>query len=423
MASTPSYPIPLSLLLSVATVLGAAIGPARAAEPAVDEWPQFGGPTRDFRISGELAEFSPEGPREIWRRQLGEGYSSVAVADGVLYTMLRDGDDELIVALDADSGTTLWEHRYAEPVPEWVLVNQGTGPHSTPLILSDRLFVVGVRGAFFCLDRASGEVLWRRELVDELGGTRDDRGYASSPLAFEGLVIVPVGGEGRALVAFTQSDGVEVWRSGDFEAAPASPSLIELDGQTQLVAFVSEAVAGFIPRSGELLWQHTHEGKGNRHINTPLWCGAGRLFITSSWGGGSRLLELERSGSSTQVNELWFTNEVRVAFSNVVRRGDLLFGSSGETTAPLAAVEIATGEVVWRDRSFGRANLVEAGARTLLFDEHGVLALVTLSRDGLEVHSQKKIVDELVRTPPTVVGSRVFIRTRTQLVALDLSAD
>ena len=404
-------------------LLAAGVFLAAAGPPSVPaEWPQWGGPSRDFRGAAELAPTWPAtGPPVRWRRPVGEGYSAVVVAEGVGYTMDREGENERVLAFSTADGATLWTHSYAAPLPEWLRRNHGVGPRATPLVRGDRLFAVGVSGTFHCLDRATGAVRWRHELLAEMGGTRNTRGYASSPLALGDLVVLPVGGKGRALVAFRQEDGRVAWSSGDFANALSSPFVIEVCGERQIVALLDGVVAGFGAGDGRLLWQHPHGGQGARNVAVPLWGEDGLLFVSSAYGGGSRVLELSRAGGATQVREKWASEQVRVMFTSGLRLGGHVYVSSGDFgPVPLTAVEAATGEITWRDRSFTRANLLEVGTRAIVLDEEGTLGLVSLSPRGLEVHARHRLVEDLARTPPSLVGKRLFVRTPREVLALDL---
>ncbi|HUG54607.1 MAG TPA: PQQ-binding-like beta-propeller repeat protein [Vicinamibacteria bacterium] len=386
------------------------------------EWPQWGGPTRDFHAVGEVApEWPPGGPRVRWRRPVGEGYSSVAVVAGAAYTMDRDGENERVLAVSTADGRTLWSHVYPSPLPSWLRRNHGVGPRSTPLVSGPRVFAVGVSGTLWCLDRASGAVRWRRELVTGMGGTRNTRGYASSPLALGDLVVVPVGGQGRALVAFRQEDGQVAWSGGDFENALSSPFLIDVEGRREIVALLDGVVAGFDPANGRVRWHHAHGGQGERNVAAPLWGDDGLLFVSSAYGGGSRVLQLTRDGAGTRVRELWMSGQVRVMFTTGLRIGGYVYASSGDFgPVPLTAVEVGTGRIAWRDRSFARSNLVKLGERVLLLDEDGVLGVVTLAPQGLTVHSRHRLVDDLAWTPPSVVGERLYLRTARELLAVEL---
>jgi outer membrane protein assembly factor BamB len=398
-------------------ILSSTVGPSAWAE-----WPQWGGPTRDFQLETAVAPRWPEGgPKVAWQRDLDEGYSGIAVGAGVLYTMGRRGDSERAFAVSAKSGETLWTYEYPAPPLPGILTNHGVGPRSTPLLTETRVFTVGLNGTLLCLDRARGTLRWRVDLITGLGGTRDKRGYSPSPLAFGDRVIVPVGGEGRALVAFRQEDGGVAWKSGDFDASPSSPFLIELGGKTQLVSLLSGFVAGFDPASGRPLWKHPHGGRGERNISMPVWGKDGLLFLSSAYGGGSRALRLVAEGNETRVQELWAHEQVRVMFTNALRIGGHVYASSGDFGAvPLAAIDVETGSVAWRDRSFGRLNMVRLGDRALVLDEKGTLGLVSLSPQGLTVHSRIQLRDEIAWTAPTVSGQRAYVRTKRELIALDL---
>jgi outer membrane protein assembly factor BamB len=393
-----------------------------AAGSARAEWPQWGGPTRDFKLVGTLAPRWPEsGPKIAWQRGFDEGYSAIVVGGDVLYTMGRHGDAERVLALSPRNGETLWTYEYPAPLPSEILTNHGVGPRSTPLLTGTRIFTVGINGTLLCLDRARGVLKWRVDLVTGLRGNLDKRGYASSPLAFGDLVIVPVGGKGQALVAFRQEDGSVAWKSGDFESAPSSPFLIEHAGKTQVVSLLNGFVAGFDPVTGRLLWSHPHGGRGERNITTPVWDSDGLLFMSSAYGGGSRVLRLVADGADTRVQELWAHEQVRVMFTNALRIGDYVYASSGDFgPVPLVAIDVKTGAVVWRDRSFGRLNLVKIGERVLVLDEQGTLGLVSLSPKGLTVHSRVQLRDDLAWTAPSVSGGQAYVRTRNELIALVL---
>jgi outer membrane protein assembly factor BamB len=151
-----------------------------------------------------------------------------------------------------------------------------------------------------------------------------------------------------------------------------------------------------------------------------VWTGS-ELFISSAYNGGSRLLQLSRAGEKTAVKELWFTNRMRVHFGSVLRIGDHYYGSSGDFgPAFIVAVEAKTGRVAWQSRAFARAQLVNAGSAVVLLDEDGTLGLVNLSPSGLTEISRASVMDATSWTAPTLVGTRVYLRDRENMVALNL---
>ena len=204
-------------------------------------WPQIGGPGRDFRVaSAPLAESWPEGgPRRLWSRSLGEGYSALVTDCDLLVTMYRDGDSEAVIGMDAATGATRWEHRYDASllhngyVDIWLNAS-GPGPYATPLLAGGLIFTVGIDGRLHALDAATGAVRWSHDLVARFD-LDTYNAFASSPLAVGQTVVLPLGGSGLGVAAFDQETGDVVWRSAPFAVAPGSPVPIEVDGQAQLV--------------------------------------------------------------------------------------------------------------------------------------------------------------------------------------------
>jgi outer membrane protein assembly factor BamB len=399
---------------------------AETAGSGGDDWPQWGGPGRDFTASGRgLADrWPPDGPRKLWQRDLGEGFSAVAVAGGRLYTMTRRGDEEVVVALDAATGATVWERPYAAVFSDEYELELGPGPDATPLVTGGRVFTAGATSIFHALDRDDGKVLWRHDLIGEYGGTVRVRGYSCSPLAYRDTVIMMVGGEGHAVMAFRQEDGSVAWQSGDFKNSPSSPIVIDVGGQEQLVAFLFDEAVGMDPGSGKILWRQPHSTDYGLNISTPVWGDDGLLFLSSAYGGGSRMLRLTRSGGATTVEELWFSRKMRLHFGNAVRSGGYVFGSSGDFgPAFFTAAAVETGELLWRERGLAKASVVLAGDKLVLLDENGVLALAAPTTEGLGVISKVQLFDGVSWTVPTLAGTTLYARDRKQLVALDLGAE
>src|SRR5574341_553254 len=385
-------------------------------------WPQWGGPQRNFMVEAKgLAETWPDsGPKRLWSRELGEGHSSAVVDDGRLYTMYSRGEQEFVVSLEAATGKTIWEKSYAAPTTGLKLEN-GRGPHSTPLVVGNLLFTVGVIGKLQAFEKQTGKVVWSHDLYQEYGGTRMGRGYSCSPLAYKNTVIVTVGGAGQSLMAFDQKTGAVVWKNQDFALSPSTPTLIKVDRQDQLVIVLAYHIVGLNPDNGELLWSHPHQCDWGLNITPPLWGADNILFISSAYSGGSRALQLQQSGGKTTVKELWASRRMRVHHGTMIRLGDLIFGSSGDFgPAPMTAVDVKTGNIVWQDRSFPKANLVYAGGKMILLDEDGQLALVSMSPQGMKVLAKAAVLEHTAWTPPTLAGTTLYLRDRKMIVALDL---
>lgn len=395
-----------------------------AQEATTLDWLQWGGPHRDFTsdVTGLADSWPGAGPRELWRRDLGEGDAAIVVDGERLFTMYRRDEREVVVALSTADGGTLWEHDYEVRLRGFDLGN-GAGPHASPLVVGDRLFTVGFVGDFHAFDKRTGKVLWSVNLWDDLRGTVRPRGYSSSPLEYDGTIILPVGGRGQAVAAFDPADGSVIWRGGDLDNAHASPILIEVDGQDQLIAFMVDFVAGFDPSTGQLLWRHPHRTNYGLNIATPVWGEDNVLFVSSAYGAGSRALRLSLQNGATRVEEEWFTNRMRLHFGNAIRIGDTVFGANGDFGPSfVTAVNMADGDVLWRDRSFAKASFLRADGKLIVLDEDGVLGLTRVTPTGMEVLSRADVFRSRSWTVPTLAGTVLYARDLREIAAFDLSA-
>ncbi len=420
---------------SLLTFGGAAVGFALqdfTGEPSTD-WLQWGGANRDFKVSSaRLAETWPlEGPPVLWKRSLGDGYSAIVAENGILYTMYRHAagereGQEVIVALDAATGRTRWEYRYEELLPEKMNTGYGPGPLSTPLIVGDRLFAVGAVVRLSALDKKTGRLLWSRDLYNEFSldriGLKSNRGYASSPIAYRDTVILPLGGSGKAVAAFRQSDGALAWKRHDFQLAPASPILAEVDGQEQAILFMAAEIVGLDPDSGDLYWSHPHATNYDCNISTPVWGEDNLLYLSSAYDSGSRVLELKHASGKTSVSELWFSKRMRVHFGSAIRLGDVIYGTSGDFgPAFFTAVDVRTGKVLWRQRGLAKSQIIFADNKFLLVDEDGHLALARPGEKGLDLLAKVELLERRAWTVPTLVGTHLYLRDRKSIMALDLA--
>jgi outer membrane protein assembly factor BamB len=201
--------------------------------PTSGQWLQWGGPRRDFSCdSTGLTDKWPEGgPQKIWSREIGSGHSSILVDGDTLYTMCRRGDKDAVLAVNATNGETVWETQYEAPTKPDMLLDFGPGPHSTPLIVGDRIFTVGAMVQFHCLNKETGEILWYHNLMEEMGSSHLGRGYGPSPIAYKNTVILNVGPRrpsesAPGVAAFNQDTGEIVWTCNGFGGGYPSPILV-----------------------------------------------------------------------------------------------------------------------------------------------------------------------------------------------------
>jgi len=398
--------------------------PPAAPAPQGVPWTQWGGPNRNFQTNanGLKDTWPPSGPRVVWKRALGDGYSSTVVEDGRLYTMYGRRGEEIVLAANAETGETIWEQNaplnFQSDAPE-----MGNGPYATPLIVGDRLFTTGVAGRLQCLDKKTGKLLWTQQLWADYRGSRLMYGYASSPIAFRDTVIVPVGGPGKAIMAFQQADGKVAWGKLEFGNVYSSPLLINLDGLDQLVAVMDGAVLAVNPHNGDLQWQVPFKADYSIAVATPVWGSDNLLFVSSEYNAGSKVIELKRNGQQTQATELWSANRLRLHHGNAIRIDDAIYFSSGGkgSQAILSAVHARSGKIFWQERSIEKATFVWADGKLITLDQDGNLMIAHPSIEGFKIAAKAPLLTNLSWTPPALVGTRLYIRDRKSMMSVDLA--
>ncbi|MEZ5404162.1 MAG: PQQ-binding-like beta-propeller repeat protein [Bryobacteraceae bacterium] len=402
----------------------APIALAQAAAPPLPHWRQWGGPNRNFQLPGSApikSKWSAAGPKLLWRRRLGEGYSSPSVDSSVLYCMYQKAGREITIAANAGTGETIWEQSAATSFRS-AYPEMGQGPYATPLIADDRIVTAGVTGLIECRARKDGALLWKHDLWRDHGGSRLDYGYSSSPIAFRNLVIVPCGGKGKSLIAFKLSDGSVDWAANDFPNAYSSPVLIRLDGLEQLVMLLDGALIAVNPHNGDLQWRVPFKASYGIAVATPLWLPGDLLFISAEYDAGAKMIRLRRNGLKTTATEVWSANRLRLHHGNAIHIDGMLYFSSGGkgSVAVLTAVDAATGKIHWQSRALSKATFLQAGDKVLALEQDGVLHLCRLSPGGFESISKAVVLSNNAWTPAALAGTKLYLRDRRELAAVEL---
>jgi len=396
-------------------------GPSLAAPPPT--WSQWGGPTGDFKVDvTDLANKWPtSGPLRLWTRPLGDGYSPFVGDSSHLYTMYRDGAEEVVVALQADTGKTVWEHRYrATPDPSQSKA-YGQGPNGSPLIDGQRVYTVGFTGQMYCLDRTNGKPIWSHDLVKDFNSKPLYYGFASSPVLYRDTVIVPVGGSRYGAVALKPQDGTMVWGSKPYDISYAAPVLINVDGQDQFVFFSPDKVIGLGAKDGSSLWSHPVVNFCKTNCTSVIWGEDNLLWAATKGVGGTRVLKLAQKGGKTSVEEVWLKRKVRLYHWNAVRLGDYVYTAIGDSRKRLSGINVKTGETASSLEGFDGTNTIVADGKLIILDHTGKLALMEPSDGKLTLLSSVQLWDSVSWTPPTLIGTKLYVRDRNQIMALELA--
>ncbi len=381
------------------------------------DWPQWRGPRRDgiSTETGLLKSWPAAGPRQVWKAQgMGEGYSSVAVAQGRVYTQGQRGDQQYIIALDAATGKKLWE----TPTGRSFRERRGPGPRGVPTVEGDRLWALAADGALVCLETATGKPIWKMNVVERFRGQVINWGISESPLVDGDRVIAMAGGSGAGIVALQKTDGKPLWQSQSDEPGYSSAIAFDLGGVRQIVTLTGEAAVGLNARNGELLWRYDKVSNRTANIATPIFHD-GHVFVSTDYGTGCALLKLAPDGGGVKASEVYFSREMRNHYSTSVLVGQHLYGYSSQV---LTAMNFRTGEVVWRDRSVGKGSLLYAEGHLYCLGEGGTVGLVEATPEGYREKSRFTIQkgEFPAWSPLAIADGKLYLREQDSLYCYDI---
>jgi outer membrane protein assembly factor BamB len=384
------------------------------------EWPQWRGPNRD----GILPSFKepqtwPDKLVQRWKVEVGPGYATPILAGDRLYVFSREAEDEVMRAIDAASGKTIWR----TPYPTSFKMNpatkrHGPGPKSTPTLAGGRLFTLGITGIVSAFDAASGKILWQKPAppVEPLYHT------AMSPLVEGNLVILHVGGHDQgALTAFDATTGDVRWSWKGDGPAYGSPLALDLGGTRQVVTFTQKFFVGVSLETGNLLWQRPYTTPSNTTSQTPLVYKG--MVIESGRNNGFTAFQVVRSGEGWTTKDAWHTDDVSVHLSDCVILDNVLFGLSHLNRGEYFALDLDTGKVLWKSepRQAEHAALVRSGNTIFSLQENAELVILRASKLAFEPLKRYTVATSETWAQPTISGNRIFVRDVSSLALWTLN--
>ena len=392
---------------------------------AAANWPQHLGPSRNG-ISAEqglLKSWPAGGPREVWRAAGGVGSSGLAITGNRLVTMVQRSGNQLVVALDAKSGQQLWE----APLGPSYENPQGNGPRGTPTIAGGYVYAFSGDGILLALELADGKIAWRHDTLRQHKGRPTNYGMACSPLVVGELVIVTIGAPGATVVAYDRESGKTAWTAGQGDPAGySSPALLNVGGKYQTVVFSGQAAMGLASDSGDVLWRYPYITEFGCNIATPLAVDGG-VFLSAGENHGSVLLSLTPNSDTFDITEVWESqgpkSVLRNEWQTSILLEDFLFGmdnvgGAGPITH-LTCIEAATGKRQWRERRYGKGNLIAADAKLFISTLRGELVVARANPQKYDELGRKTILGS-TRQAPALANGLLYLRDDAEIVCLDV---
>ena len=397
------------------------------SRPDLDVWPGFRGPLRDSVVRGVRIEtdWSRHPPVELWRRPIGPGWSSFAVADGLVYTQEQRGEDEIVSAYDLKTGTPVWMHRDAARFWE---SNAGAGPRATPTLSGGRAYAHGATGILNALDARDGSVVWSRNTATDTSTKVPDWGIASSPLMVGDVVVAAAAG---SLAAYDVATGTPRWFGPKGGGGYSSPHAATIDGVQQIVFVNGPGVVGVAPSDGTVLWSHAWGGDS---IVQPAVLAGNDLLIGSGSGlaantGMLRITVAHAPSNTTApsaarewtVKERWTSTALKPYFNDFVVHQGHAFGFDGSI---LACVDINDGTRKWKGGRYGHGQVVLLPDQNLLLvlTEDGELALVSASPDKFTEIARVPALNGKTWNHPVLVGDVLLVRNGEEMAAFRLAS-
>lgn len=395
------------------------------------DWPQYRGPLGDGVSAENIAnsDWAATPPKILWKAPTPLGFSSFAVADGRVFTVIAketDGGEksEFCLALNADSGDQLWSVQLGTSDYGHDGGNAGArgntggdGPRSTPATDGERVYVYDSHMVLSCFDAASGELVWQHDILEQFAGRQIKWKNATSPLLAGDIVFVGGGGAGQSFLAFNKVNGQLVWKSGDETITHATPRLARIHDKPQVIFFAQSGLVSLDENNGTELWRSEFPFSVSTAAspvveNNNVYCSAGYSV-------GAQLVKVT---DSAKPEQLWFKpNRLMNHWSTPVALDGHLYGIfefKKYGKAPLQCVEIATGEIKWDERGFGPGNCILVGDKLVVLSDAGEVVIVAATPDGYKELGRMQAVSGKCWSTPAYSNGRIYVRSTEEAACI-----
>jgi len=395
--------------LSVVAGLALIAGAGMAAD-----WPNFLGPNKNS-ISPETGinkDWAGKPPKTLWTAPLhDQGYAGPSVAGGTLYIVDHVDKEDVVLALDLESGSEKWRFIYEAPGGE----NYGF-VRATPAVDGGRVYTVSRDGVVHCFDTASGEKLWRQDALKDVGGKVPRWGVSSSPLVDGERVIVAGGGSDAHMLALNKENGKELWRGGGTDKLGyATPLKTKIDGRDQYLVFAGTTLRGIDARSGELLWDQAWKTRYDVNAAMPVPLGNGRVFVSSGYRRGCAVIEVDKGSASIA----WENKEIVAHFNSAILVKGLIYGTGDP--GYLVCLDPRDGTTKWKQKDFEKGGLVGIDGHMIVMNgRDGDAVLVEINPGEYREKGRIRPLGGQTWVAPIVADKKLIVRNREKLAVLDL---
>jgi D-alanyl-D-alanine carboxypeptidase len=384
------------------------------AAAAGTDWPQWRGPTRDGVVSAALPHQWPEALKKRWEIPVGAGHASPVVSGDRVVVIAREGDQEIVRALDLVSGKEIWRAAYPAPFEvNPAARSHGAGPKATPAIAGGRVFTLGISGILSAFDLAGGTLLWRVPAPEVL----PDYGAAASPLIDGTSVIAHVGGyENGALTSFDAATGKPRWQWTGDGPGYGSPIIATVGGVRQVIAQTQKLLVGLDASNGTLLWQVPFTTEFDQNAFTPV--AFQDLLIVGGIDWPLTAIRLKLAEGKWTVETAWTNEQAPMFMSSPVLVGGTIYGLGVRRLGQFVAVDAAGGKTLWstQGREGENASILGSPSWLLASTTEGKLVVARASAEKYEEVRRYQIAESPVWAHPAITGKSIIVKDADKVI-------
>ena len=378
------------------------------------DWPQWRGPNRTGEVSLAAPASWPATLTKRWEVPAGAGHSSPVISGDRVVLHARDGEREVVRALDLKTGRELWRSDYTAPYTMNPAARaHGPGPKSTPVISGGRVVTLGISGILSTFDLATGKLLWRMDAPP----VPPTYGTGMSPVVDGNLLIAHVGGENKgALTAFDAATGAVRWRWAGDGPGYASPVIADIAGTRQVITQTQKFVVAVNAADGQLLWQIPFTTSFEQNSITPLV--RDDVVIYSGLDNGTTAVRVVKKGAAWATEPVWKNADLPMYMSSPVVSGTTLYGLSHKNRGQFFAVDLASGKTQWASvgRQGDNASMMVAGPLLLMTTTASELVVAKVNPSRFEEVKRYTIAESAVWAHPAFAGNLMVVKDVDTLI-------
>jgi outer membrane protein assembly factor BamB len=407
----------VSAVLTALAAISGGEGVSQAQQqPAAtaSDWPQWRGPRRDGSVSAGLPAQWPEALKKRWETPVGIGHASPVVSGNRLVVIAREGDQEIVRALDVATGKEIWRAAYPAPyVVNPAAQSHGPGPKSTPAIAGGRVFTFGIGGILSAFELASGRLVWRVPAA----GLLPQYGTATSPLVDGASIIVHVGGhDSGALTSFDAATGRPRWQWNGDGPGSGSPIIATLGGVRQVIAQTQKLLVGLNASNGVLLWQLPFTTDFDQNAFTPIVFQD--LLINAGLDRPLTAIRPKLDGGRWIAETVWTNLQTPMFMSSPVLIGGTIYGLTLRSKGQFVAIDATSGKTLWNTQGREGENASMLGSRSWLLASttDGNLVVARANPQKYEEVRRYQIAQSALWAHPAIAGSSIIVKDAGKVI-------